>query len=357
MSFYSQTDPRWKNILLGYNTEQPWNIGNYGCVCTSWANMLVAITGDQGYTPAMINAWMEGHQGFLPGGGIFIWGVALGMGHVEYVKDTTDINEVNVWVKDPPNYAVVSYNKGGHYCLSNISGQIVDSEDGKVKGIGAYPFTSAKLYRSIEPGHGNITTSTTSAGGDTVAMTADEELRAYQIVLGRGPDHAMPDGRIAMQFILDSASELEQARANNTAQVASLNQQISNLTAKLVQVPAVAQPDELDFILTMQDDDRPRVAASDGVSIDFTGENPDKPFVAGTVFHQAEVYVVNNTIMIRTYTSVDGDTWYLTDQMYFDDEPATIPTSSAHANASMAVGIVSRFVNNIMSLFKKGPSK
>lgn len=361
MSFYAQTDNRWKNELLGFNTEQPYNLGNFGCLITAYGNMLIAITANQQYTPEWVNNWLKANNGFVAGGGIMYWTAPLALGHVTAQGTTTDLATVNNWLKSPPNYAILEVKNsagGQHFVLGNLVNTIIDSEDGKQKPMGTYPFVQAHLYTAIEAESGTITTSTTSTGDDDVAMTADEETQAYEIVLNSPPDHAVPDGRTAMQFILGAKAQLDIQRANNVAQVAALNQQVSNLTAKLAATtPVSSVPDEPDFTLTMQDDDRPRVAGAAGVSIDFTGESPDKPFAAGTIFHQAEVYVIDGVIMIRTHTSVDGNTWYLTDQMYFDDTPAVVPTSTIHAQASMAVGVVSRLINNLVSIFKKKDTK
>lgn len=383
-TFYSQQDARWATVLLGYNTEQPWNIGRYGCVCTSWGNMLVAITGDEGYSPAMINQWMKDHQGFEPGGGIFRWWVALGMGHVSYVKESFDINEVNNWTKANPNYAIVCYNNGAHYCLSNMSGRIVDSADGRDKGIEAYKFTSAKLYTSLEPGKGAVTSATisvTTSGSSEPVMNASDKKLAYEVVLNREPEDPNADGRTAMQFIVDAQAEVAQRRALDASQVATAqsnadqaNQKASGLQTQLTATQAIiaelqrqanmgsprtSDLAESDFTTTYRPDARRRYSSSGGSQWDFSGENPDVAFATSTLFNQAGTFVKDGVVLVRTQRSVDAGTWYGADELYFDDEPTnradTIP--AVHATASMALGLVQRVEQDVANLFHKKKGK
>ncbi len=151
MTWFSQQDNRWSSLLLGYNQDAYYNIGRFGCVITAWGNMLIAATGDQGYTPAMVNRWMVANNGFLPGGGVFIWSAALGMGHVNARGTTADLNALNAFLQDPPNFAIVEVNASGrqHFCLAPFVNKIVDSEDGEIKPMSTYPFVSAHLYTAL----------------------------------------------------------------------------------------------------------------------------------------------------------------------------------------------------------------
>ncbi len=156
MTFYGQTDSRWGDVLLGYNTDASYNLRNFGCVVTAYANLLMAITGDIGYTPPMVNQWMVNQGGFLPGGGIFDWNVALGMGHVTLQGVSSDLGAVNTFLQQPPNFAILGVNPGAngqprHFVLAPWVNKIVDSEDGQVKSQSTYPFVSAHLYTSLDP--------------------------------------------------------------------------------------------------------------------------------------------------------------------------------------------------------------
>jgi hypothetical protein len=151
---YSQTDSRWAKELLGNNTDKPFNIGNYGCVITAYANMLVAVTSDTGFTPEFINNWMKTHGGFMPSGGLFIWNVALGLGHIEAHGTTTDLAALNGFLQDPFNFAILEVRAKKtiqHFVMAPYVDKIVDSEDGLLKSMGTYPFINAHLYRSTDP--------------------------------------------------------------------------------------------------------------------------------------------------------------------------------------------------------------
>ncbi len=151
MTWYSQEDPRWGSLLLGYNSDPYYSIKNFGCVVTAWGNMMVAVTGSQDYTPAWVNRWMQDHQGFLPGGGIFIWSQTLDMGGVAARGITSDLNSVNAFLQDPANFAVLEVKAGTrqHFVMAPFVNKIVDSEDGKLKAMSTYPFVAAHLYTAL----------------------------------------------------------------------------------------------------------------------------------------------------------------------------------------------------------------
>jgi len=69
---YSQRDSRWGNILLGYNTNLPYTIGNFGCLITCLANYV-------GKTPTEINNTLKANNGFVSGG-LFVWGKSTTIG-------------------------------------------------------------------------------------------------------------------------------------------------------------------------------------------------------------------------------------------------------------------------------------
>ncbi len=68
----SQRDDRWRNILLGYNTNPTFNIGNYGCLITCFANYL-----DK--TPIEVNDILKANQGFVNGGEL-VWSKVSALG-------------------------------------------------------------------------------------------------------------------------------------------------------------------------------------------------------------------------------------------------------------------------------------
>lgn len=68
---YSQWDSRWGNILLGFNTQQPYNIYNYGCLITCLA--MTAKYYGYSVDPASMNDKLKAVNGFASGG-LYIWG-------------------------------------------------------------------------------------------------------------------------------------------------------------------------------------------------------------------------------------------------------------------------------------------
>ncbi len=147
-TFYAQTDPRWASQELGFNTDPAYNIGNFGCLVTAWANLMVATTGNEGYTPELVNQWMKDHNGFVAGGGIFVWSAAPVMGGVTAAGTTTDLNAVESFLQADPNFAILEVRAGTrqHFVLAPYVGKIVDSEDGVLKSVSTYPFVAAHLF-------------------------------------------------------------------------------------------------------------------------------------------------------------------------------------------------------------------
>lgn len=68
-----QRDSRWSNILLGYNKNQPYTIGNYGCLITCFS-MLV----DK--TPDTVNTTLKNNNGYVAGTGNFVWSKSTVLG-------------------------------------------------------------------------------------------------------------------------------------------------------------------------------------------------------------------------------------------------------------------------------------
>ncbi len=148
MTWYAQTDPRWASHELGFNTDPAFSIGNYGCVITAVANLMVATSGNEGYTPDTINVWGKANGGFVQGGGIWIWSAVPALGHVVADGVTTDINALNSFLEADANFAILEVRAGTrqHFVMAPLVDKIVDSEDGVLKSMSAYPFVAAHLY-------------------------------------------------------------------------------------------------------------------------------------------------------------------------------------------------------------------
>lgn len=147
---YAQTDPRWADEILGFNSGPPFTIGNYGCVVTAIGNLEYAITGNGQFTPEFINNWGKAHGGFEEKGGLAIWDAYLALGNLKAQGETTNLQELNNFLQAAPNFAIVEFQLPGHqhYCMAPYVGKIIDSEDGLLKSMGTYPFVLARLYTS-----------------------------------------------------------------------------------------------------------------------------------------------------------------------------------------------------------------
>lgn len=67
---YSQRDPRWASVLLGYNTSSEYTLGMYGCLLTCYAMYLKALGKDE--TPKTVNDKLKANNGFVSGG-LLVW--------------------------------------------------------------------------------------------------------------------------------------------------------------------------------------------------------------------------------------------------------------------------------------------
>lgn len=77
---FSQRDSRWAGTLLGYNTSNPYTIGNYGCLITCLGMMI-----DK--TPLEVNQILKDVGGFTTGSGELIWSKTKALGlNTEYLS-------------------------------------------------------------------------------------------------------------------------------------------------------------------------------------------------------------------------------------------------------------------------------
>lgn len=226
MSFISpqfgQTDPRWAKNLLGYNVDKNFNMGNYGCLVTAVANLRWQATREASVTPGAMNDYLKANKGFAPGGGLMYWSAVPAMGFVEDHGWTTSMVDLNAWLRDDPNFAILEVKlPTQHFVLGVAQGKIIDSLDGRLKSIGTYPFVRARRYRVAAGRGGAPTPPLPVKTGDDLIMTADQERQSYNIVLGRDPEGQVPSNRTAMQFILDARKELADQRNRAAAQLAA----------------------------------------------------------------------------------------------------------------------------------------
>jgi hypothetical protein len=153
---YTQRDPRWSNNLLGFNTEQAYNMYHFGCLVTAIAN-LMWYTGNSTADPGAVNQWMKDNGGFAPGGGLAVWGALaplLAETNVVAHGFSADLNAVNAFLAPDNNYAIAWLTKPGfpmHWSIMPYVGQIADSWDGVLKPVGSYTFKGAYLYTKVVP--------------------------------------------------------------------------------------------------------------------------------------------------------------------------------------------------------------
>lgn len=67
---YSQRDPEWKNVLLGFNTSPQYNLGDFGCLVSTVAMYLSAL--DYKENPETLNSKLKNVSGFV-NGGYYVW--------------------------------------------------------------------------------------------------------------------------------------------------------------------------------------------------------------------------------------------------------------------------------------------
>lgn len=362
--YYSQNDPRYKSLLLGYNTASDGTIGRFGCLITGWGNTLNDITDTGDFDPVTMNNWLKSHNGFVPGGGVMYWSAPLKLGFVEAYGTSADLNYVNQWLKDPPNYALIEFNNGAHWSVAVVTGKIIDSNDGRVKPITSYKFTGAHLFRAT--GGKGVASVNNSEG----AMTKEEEIVAYRILLGHEPDVAVPSGRSAMQLIFDVKPLLDTERREShdvnaalqsevdtaNVRVSALQSQVDELhrqaeAAAPATVPVETAPN---FVNSEVLEPRTRVVVGDHLMLDYSGRKPGYQLTDGMVFHQVSTFVANGQVLARTQRSVENDDWYGADDTWFADDPSgrQRDAETRHVALSMGAGLAGRLVNWFRGLVK-----
>lgn len=148
---FSQRDPRWSSLELGYNGDPYYNLYHFGCLVTAVSNMLWW-NGNNGADPGAVNQWLKDNGGFLPGGGNMIWGAIQPLlDQVNMVQRgfSSDLNAVNAFLQDENNFAIAQLTKPGfpmHFSAMPYVGKIADSWDAQLKDVGAYTFVGAHLY-------------------------------------------------------------------------------------------------------------------------------------------------------------------------------------------------------------------
>jgi hypothetical protein len=86
---FSQRDSQWSSILLGNNKNQPYNIGNYGCLISCYAMFLSSIGKPE--TPKTVNEKLK-PEGFTKDSGELIWSAPCNEWGItnDYISPTYD---------------------------------------------------------------------------------------------------------------------------------------------------------------------------------------------------------------------------------------------------------------------------
>lgn len=154
---YSQRDPLWSGMELGFNNDPAFNIYHYGCLVTAIANLLWE-TGNPNATPGGVNLWLKDNGGFVAGGGLVIWNAInplLAQVNVTPAGYTTSETDTNTFLGSENNFAIIQLTAPGfsmHYAVAPYVGQIADSWDGVLKSLdGHYTFVAAHLYTKVVP--------------------------------------------------------------------------------------------------------------------------------------------------------------------------------------------------------------
>lgn len=140
MTTYSQRDPRWKDIKLGFGQT---TIGGYGCFLTC-LSMLV------GKTPDVVNQMLKSGGAFH--NDLIISDRAAVVLGLQYSGKEYDINKSPDWF---PSIKEVDMSpaagKQQHFVVRITDAgkkYILDPWDGQRKGLSFYPFVSYRLFKA-----------------------------------------------------------------------------------------------------------------------------------------------------------------------------------------------------------------
>ncbi len=123
---WKQTDPRWANNVLGYNTDPNFTLGRYGCLVSDIAMLVATATDDTSWTPARVNDFLKANNGFQKDGGLLIWSkISEIFPFIQLQGSTGSFAEVEAFVAAAePNYAIFKVENGAHYVLAPYTNQI-----------------------------------------------------------------------------------------------------------------------------------------------------------------------------------------------------------------------------------------
>lgn len=340
---YAQTDSRWANDLLGYDSAQPWDLGLYGCLVTAVGNMAWWISGDSGYTPRMVNTWMQDNAGFVPDGGVMYWqAIPRLVSFVTPMGEATSLAATQTFLAaDTANYALIEVRAPGqHFVFAPTASQMVDSEDGKIKAINRYTFYHAHLYRdnrgagggAVVPHETPVVSQATNPG---VIMPSAQDVQNYiKTYTGADATPSQVEFYTTRQWQTLASDVADTLTKRAAEQVASAVSQTNNLQTQLSaalaqnvpvvpaipETPSVTPETAMLWQTTYKPSVRRRVAVRSGEAVDYAGQLPPVAIIPGNVFNQAGTFVAAGVVQVRTADSVARGEWYGTPESLFDDD-------------------------------------
>lgn len=161
---YSQNDPAWKNVLLGFNTSRQWTIGTAGCLVTAIANICREAGHD--LTPLQVNNICKDRGWFVNGGELTRNDIPallcsnLGFVGRKYWTGPTDVNYFED-VNDPNVMYIVEIDASPargvqkHFMVvtakPDANGlEVDDSWDGRRKAISSYGTPSVIIQSAMK---------------------------------------------------------------------------------------------------------------------------------------------------------------------------------------------------------------
>lgn len=116
-TIYNQKDSKWKDILLGYNTNKAYTIGQYGCLlaviatyCTNTGNKI---------TPKELNEKIKKVGGYVANTGLFVWN-SLGQIFPEYSLEKVSPRYADVEVPKAELDNIKSFIKEGYFLILEV---------------------------------------------------------------------------------------------------------------------------------------------------------------------------------------------------------------------------------------------
>lgn len=166
---YSQRNSSWSSELLGYNTNPIYNIGGWGCLITSLGMYI-----DK--TPHEVNELLKSNNGYIAGGGNFIWSKCTVLG----------LNQVyqSPYYSDPVTSQGLSKMRGlldeGRPLLTHIDFDPRDADD-DMHWILVYGYDENDIFYALDPWTGTQITLDVYGGVKRCVY----EWRAYDKILSK----------------------------------------------------------------------------------------------------------------------------------------------------------------------------